>query len=266
MNKISFVLANYVARQVGFNMDGWGEGAQATMAYFQPTDTFGERFAEYLMDARALGFTAVDMWTDILGPASANKEKIDTALELLRKYNLDVCSYAGWFGDSQEEFASMCELAVAFGSPILAGSTSMLVKDRVFVVASLRKYGLRLGIENHPESVDEMLRKIDNGEDGVIGTTVDTGWYGTHGIDAAEAIERLAPHLFAVHLKDVREVGAHNTCRYGDGVVPLERCVRVLQRIGYTGPITVEHEPEHYDPTPEIEESLRMLKGWLGSN
>jgi sugar phosphate isomerase/epimerase len=40
----------------------------------------------------------------------------------------------------------------------------------------------------------------------------------------------------------------------------------VLQEIGYSGPITVEHEPEYYDPTREIAESLRMLKGWLGSD
>jgi sugar phosphate isomerase/epimerase len=45
--------------------------------------------------------------------------------------------------------------------------------------------------------------------------------------------------------------------------VPIERCVRVLQQLGYSGSITVEHEPEHYDPSEEIAANLRLLKGWL---
>ena len=158
----------------------------------------------------------------------------------------------------------MCELAVAFGSPVLGGNTSMLVKDRDFLVGTLKEYGLRLGIENHPETVEEMLEKIGDGAGGTLGTTIDTGWYGTQGIDAADAIERLAPHLFLVHLKDVREAGAHNTCRFGDGVVPVERCVHTLQAIGYGGSISVEHEPEHYNPLEEVGASLQMLKSWLG--
>jgi sugar phosphate isomerase/epimerase len=265
MSVISFMLANYVARPLGYDMHGWGEGAQATMAHFEPEATFGPRFEEYLVDVKSLGFDAIDMWTDILGPRSATPSKIETALSLLRKYNLQVCSYGGWFGGTPEEFASVCGLAAAFDSRLLAGSTSVLVKDRHFVVATLREHGLRLGIENHPETPSEMLEKIGDGAGGVLGTTVDTGWYGTQGVDAAEAIRQLAPHVLAVHLKDVRQVGAHNTCRFGDGVVPIERCVRVLQEQRYAGPITVEHEPEQYDPSPEIADSLRMLRGWLGA-
>ena len=265
MNGISFMLANYVARQIGYNMaGGWGQGSKATIAYFAPAETFASRFDEYLRDVRALGFDAVDMWSDILGPSFATPQHVQAAKELLREHRLDVLSYGGWFGATPEEFAATCELASTLGIPLLGGSTSMLQTDRAFVVRTLKEHGLRLGLENHPESTEEMLDKIGDGGDGTIGTTVDTGWYGTQGVDAAQAIERLAPHVFLVHLKDVREAGEHNTCRYGDGVVPIERCVRVLQQIGYSGSITVEHEPEHYDPTEEIAENLRMLKGWLG--
>ncbi len=265
MNRVSFMLANYCARPLGYNMTGgWAQGAQATVDYFQPEETFAERFEEYLLDVQALGFDAIDMWTDILGPRFATQQKVGMAQELLRKHSLDICSYGGWFGSTPEEFVSMCELAVAFGSPVLGGNTSMLLKDRDFVVGTLKEYGLRLGIENHPESVEEMLERIGDGGGGTLGTAIDTGWYGTQGVDAAQAIERLAPQLFLVHLKDVREVGAHNTCLYGDGVVPVERCVRTLQAIGYGGSISVEHEPEHYDPLEEVGANLRLLKDWLG--
>jgi hypothetical protein len=46
--------------------------------------------------------------------------------------------------------------------------------------------------------------------------------------------------------------------------VPIERCVRVLQELGYSGTISVEHEPDYSDPTEDCAANLRMLKGWLG--
>ncbi|HVG00545.1 MAG TPA: TIM barrel protein [Chloroflexia bacterium] len=265
MNRISFMIANYVARQMGYNLtEGWGQGEKAASDYFQPIDTFAARLDEWLLNVRSMGFDAIDMWIGVVHPDWATEEHVTQAQALFRKHGMAAYSYAGWIGSTPEYFTRICELAVALGIPVLGGATSMLAKDRNFVVDTLKRYGLRLGIENHPEkSVEELLAKVGDGGDGTVGVTVDTGWWGTQGVDAAEALEQLAPHLFLVHLKDVREVGAHNTCRYGNGVVPVERCVRVLQEVGYAGTISVEHEPDHYDPTVECVENLQMLKAWL---
>jgi L-ribulose-5-phosphate 3-epimerase len=259
MNRISFMLANYYARPAGYDVSDWGQGSRATIEYFKPVETFGERFDEYLRDVRALGFEAIDMWTDIIGVPTISEAHAAAAEEALRRHGLTVCSYGGWLGSNHEQFAALCEVAARFGVQILGGNTSMLEKDRGFVVDTLKKHGMKLGIENHPETVEQILEKIGDGGDGTIGTTVDTGWYGTQGVDAAEAIKRLAPHVFLVHLKDVREAGKHDTCRYGEGVVPIERCVRVLQDMGYIGSISVEHEPEHSDPSEDIKANLEML-------
>jgi sugar phosphate isomerase/epimerase len=264
MNQISFMTANYVARRTGWNMTGgWDQGDAASTAYFKPPATFGARLAEYLADVRALGFSAIDVWTGVLSAAWATPEHIAAAQEALRRHEMAVASLAGWMGGTREEFVAACAMARALGAPVLGGGTPLQTEDRPFVVATLKEYGLRLGIENHPETPAEMLAKIGDGGDGTIGTTVDTGWYGTHGIDAAEAIARLAPHIVLVHLKDVREVGAHNTCRFGAGVVPVERCVRALQAIGYTGSISIEHEPADFDPAADIAASRALLEGWL---
>jgi sugar phosphate isomerase/epimerase len=61
----------------------------------------------------------------------------------------------------------------------------------------------------------------------------------------------------------VRAAGGHDTCLFGEGVVPIEECVRTLQRRGYRGGYGVEHEPDHYDPTAECTTMLTMLRGWL---
>jgi L-ribulose-5-phosphate 3-epimerase len=79
------------------------------------------------------------------------------------------------------------------------------------------------------------------------------------------ALVELRNHLFHVHLKDVLAVGAHETCRFGKGIVPIARCVETLDRIGYTGAISVEHEPDHFDPTADVRASLRQLQRWMGN-
>lgn len=264
INTISFMSANYVARELGYTMTrGWGQGDKATNEHFRPIGTFRERFREILQDVRALGFDAMDLWTAHLNPIWATPEHIRTAKELLDEHNLTVPSLAGGFGSTREEFEATCRIAEALGGPVLGGSTAMLQKERAFVLETLKASGLKLGIENHPEKTPQELRdKIGDGE-GVIGATVDTGWFGTQGYDAAKALEELADALFHVHLKDVRAVGAHDTCRYGEGVVPIRECVRTLHRIGYEGAISVEHEPELFDPTEDIRASLAMLRVWL---
>jgi sugar phosphate isomerase/epimerase len=140
----------------------------------------------------------------------------------------------------------------------------VLKSDRSFVERTLEDANLVLGIENHPERTPaEMLEQIGPNFHPRIGTTLDTGWYGTQGFDAVEAIRQLRPHIVLVHLKDVRQAGEHRTCAYGDGIVPVRDCVSALTAIEYEGDITVEHEPDDYDPRSEIVASKRLLRQWL---
>jgi sugar phosphate isomerase/epimerase len=266
MNTISFMTANYVARQTGYHItEGWKQGDQTTQDYFRPVATFAGRFGDILAEIRAMGFTALDLWLAHLHPAWATSEHVDTARRLLRQHGLRVTSLAGWFGNTPEEFERACQLAVSVGTTILGGNTALLTSaERPFMVDRLKWYDLTLGLENHPEKTpQEVLDKIGDGGQGRIGSAIDTGWFATQGYDAAQATEALAPHLVLVHLKDVLAPGAHVTCRYGQGCAPLERCVQALKRIGYQGAISVEHEPEQADPTEDCRASYAMLREWL---
>lgn len=265
MNTISFMTANYVARQVGYNMtEGWGQGDTATNDYFKPIETYAERLDEYLRDIRAMGFDALDLWMPLLNYTWATDAHIETAVDLLKQHGLKVVSLAGWFGSMPEELEKSCEIAAALDTQILGGGTAVVIKDRPLVIDTLHKYGLKWGFENHPEKTpQEILNKIGDDGDGVIGVAADTGWFGTQAYDAPQALEELFPRLFHVHLKDVRAAGGHDTCRYGEGVVNIEGCVQTLKRLGYTGAITIEHEPDLFNPTEDVKASLAMLKGWL---
>jgi sugar phosphate isomerase/epimerase len=183
---------------------------------------------------------------------------------------LQVTSLAGWFGSTREELERSCQLAVGLGATILGGNTALVtsdVADRAFLVDRLRWYDLTLGIENHPEkSPDEVLAKIGDGAGGRIGTALDTGWFATQGYDAPTSIKDLAGHIVLLHLKDVLKAGMpHETCRYGQGVAKIAECVAEVKVLGYAGAITVEHEPEHADPTEDCIVSVGMLRGWLGA-
>jgi len=265
MNTISFMTANYVARQLDYNMTaGWGQGDRATQEFFRPIATFAERFDAMLAEIAGLGFTAIDLWTAHLYPTWATPEHIAAARDLLAKYRFPVVSLAGWFGSTPEELEATCRMAEALGCRVLGGSTSMLEKDRARTVATLKTYGLVLGLENHPEKTPaELAAKIGDAGEGTVGACVDTGWFGTQGYDAARALEELKDLLVHVHLKDVLAAGAHDTCGYGEGVVPIQACVATLRRIGYTGGISVEHEPEHANPNDAAVASRKLLEGWL---
>ena len=259
MTTISFMTANYVAREVGYAMHGWGHGDRATNEAFAPVDTYGEKLDELLGGIAALGFGAVDVWGAHLNPDWATDAHVDIAVETLRRHGLEVSSYATWVGTGNVERS--CELSLALGTSLIGAGFSGEVGQLAPV---LEKYGVRLGIENHPEQTpQEVLDKIAAGGE-QFGATVDTGWWGTQDYDAARAIEELGDRVLHVHLKDVRAVGEpHETCRWGEGVVPVEECMQTLRRLGYGGAIAVEHEPETFDPTDDVRAMREQLEGWL---
>ncbi len=276
MNTISFMSANYVAREVGYHLDeGWMQGDAATNAYFSPLETFGERFDTMLAGVSALGFGAIDLWTAHLNPAWATPEHFVIARDKLAKNGLTVSALAGAFGDTLEEFTRSCEVAKAVGAYAFGGGAGVLKTHPAETVALLKEYGLKLGLENHPEKTPaELLARIGDGGDGTIGAALDTGWFATQGFPPAEAITALAPHLVAIHLKDIKAPRAektgfmlidmgHETCMLGEGICDIPACVAALKAANYTGSIAVEHEPEEFNPDADCRESLTRLKSWL---
>ena len=265
MPTIAFALANYVARRLAYHMDqGWEQGERATSAYFQPLRSFSERLASYLSDVRALGFAAVDLWQPILDQSWVTAAHLAVAAEVIGEYDLQVVGFAGSLGASRDAFEHNCEICAALNIPLLVGATRLGTQDRGFVVDTLKQYGLKWAYENEFEKIPaEILTNAGDPGDGTIGICADTGWFGTHGYDAADALSQLAPRLLHVHLKDVRERGKHDTCRFGEGVVDLEPCVRVLREIGYDGALVIEHEADLFDPTDDVRASLALLQSWL---
>jgi sugar phosphate isomerase/epimerase len=276
MSTLSFISANYVARETGYHMtEGWMQGDEAANAYFQPLATFPDRFAALLEGIRALGFDGIDLWTAHLNFAWATAAHIRVAQQVVQSRGLKVCSFAGYFGGTADELHQAASLAKAMGCDLLSGGQGLLKDDRSRLVSVLRAEQVRLAVENHPEkSAAELLQRMGSGDEDVIGAAVDTGWFGTQGTEASQAIHELRGRIFHLHLKDVKARRAqptgfpmidqgHETCRFGEGIVPLEASVRTAVRDGFDGPISLEHEPEDRDPTEDLRESLKQVQAWL---
>ena len=257
-NRIAFITANYVARETGYAMHGWGHGDRTTNDAFRPLDTYRERFGALCRDVAALGFDTIDIWGAHLAPEWATDAHVDAAREELAEHGLTVASYQGYAPSPVLQRA--CEVAGGVGASVLSGFAPL---DDERLPGLLEQHKLRFGLENHPEpSPQAVLEKIDAYP--FADVCVDTGWFGTQGYDAARAIEELGDRVVHVHLKDVLHRGEpHETCRFGAGVVDVEACVRSLQRIGYTGTIAIEHEPETFDPSDEIRTMRKQLAEWL---
>jgi predicted dehydrogenase/sugar phosphate isomerase/epimerase len=275
MHTLSFMSANFVARQLQYRMPGgWGEGDTAAQRWFAPLETFEARFREMLAEVKALGFEAIDLWVAQLHPSWATPEHVALARAALAAEGLRVVSLAGGFGRTLPEFRAACRLATELDAPVLGGGTALLQEDRAGLVATLREFGLIFALENHPEKTpEELLAKLGAGDEDVIGVAVDTGWFGTAGYDAAEALRRLAPRLKHVHLKDVLPRRAeptgfpfidmgHETCALGDGIVPIEACLRVLAAADYAGALAIEHEPEEGAPHEAVKQSVERVRQW----
>jgi sugar phosphate isomerase/epimerase len=267
MTQISLNSSSFVGRQCGYGPQStWDACVDAVNAYYRPEDTFAARFEKMLLEVKQMGFDALDIWTaGQMNWAWTTEMQMAWARELLARHNLTVTSLGAAFGSTREEFVSACKLAAGVNTKLLSGTLPLLEKDRAFVVDSLHKYDLYLGWENHPEkSAQEVLDIVGDSAGGRIGTTIDTGWYGTQSGNVVREIKALRGHIFQVHLKDVLSEPSDQNVGWGDGIVPMQECVQTLQAIGYDGLYSVEIHSIDHDPTSELEAAGQLLRGWIG--
>ena len=89
---------------------------------------------------------------------------------------------------------------------------------------------------------------------------MDTGWFGTQGVNVPEAITALGGLVRHTHIKDVKRAGTHETCRIGDGVVNIPGVLAALRAIHYAGWYSWEDEPEDRNPMELAQWTLWYLR------
>lgn len=267
--RISFITADYVARESGYAMRpfDWGAADRATQDAFHGP-RFAEKFDELASLVRSAGFSAIDLWVAHLNPHKATDVMVDEARAILRRHGLELVAYTAGLGRpdmSRAEAERVYAVAKALGAPVLGVG---LHPSNMRLAYDLGKeYGIKYAIENHPERTPaEILARMGR-YDEWIGVAQDTGFWGQFGYDAVKATYELKDHLFHMHLKQVRRRGdGWETCSYEDGVVDIKGVAIALKELGYNGAVSVENEPHDRDPFDEVKRSGEQLRAWLGAS
>ncbi len=145
-------------------------------------------------------------------------------------------------------------------------------------VKEAEKYGIKLADENHIDfDSDEMLTLINNVNSPYFGINFDTGNFMRVLDDPVQGMEKLAKHVYATHIKDLKlQKGAavndwffFSSTPIGDGFVDNQKLAQILKDSGYKGFLAVEidflHPDYNNDEDQAVEQSVKALKNIAGN-
>ena len=158
----------------------------------------------------------------------------------------------------------------------------MLAKGVRAVCEYAETKGIRTMVENHgfvaqdSDRVERLFNAVNHKNFGVL---VDMGNFACVDEDSASAVSRLAPYAFHAHAKDfikipfdkitpatlgilTRGCNMLKGCTIGHGVIPVKQCIKILNRAGYAGDLSIEYEGAG-DCMQGIAEGLANLKTYV---
>ena len=199
-----------------------------------------------------IGLTNVE-----IGVPSA--ESVDALESELEAHGLTATSLLGRCDVQSEtvvsDFQTTLDTAAQLGVNIIFVSVHAGDVDRNVVYDRLRAIGenaapagIKVCLETHPDLAHngdialETMKAVNHPN---ICVNFDTGnvHYYNHNVTAVAEVEKVIPHVGAVHLKDTN--GGYRTWHFptlGDGVVDFKAVFQTLNAAGFYGPFTMELE------------------------
>jgi sugar phosphate isomerase/epimerase len=133
----------------------------------------------------------------------------------------------------------------------------------------VKEYDIRVAIHNHgPEdtlwhSPLDVLNAVKD-MDPRIGCCIDAGHTARTGTDVVEAIHKVGPRLFNLHMKDLTNFQSKESqVAVGNGIMPVRRMFEVLAANKYNGFVDLEYEIHPDDPMPGVIASFAYMRGVL---
>jgi sugar phosphate isomerase/epimerase len=152
------------------------------------------------------------------------------------------------------------------------------------ILDEFEKQGIRFGLEVHPTEIAFDIASAERALEAVnhhpaFGFNYDPSHFGYQGVDYVEFIYRFSDRIFHVHIKDARwseyssqagVFGGHiafgDRRRFWDFASPgrgdtnFEEIIRALNRIQYTGPLSVEWEDPGMDREHGAREACEFVR------
>src|ERR1700722_356306 len=170
--------------------------------------------------------------------------------------------------DEEADIRSKFESCKRAGiSVIVAGDPApgVLLRIEKFVKDS----DIRFAIHNHgPEdklwhSPLDVLKAVGN-MDPRMGCCIDVGHTVRAGTDVVEAIKKVGPRLFNMHMKDLTSFDSKESqVAVGDGKMPVRHIFETLIAMKYKGFVDLEYEVHADDPMPGVISSFAYMRGVL---
>ncbi|MFW5656409.1 MAG: sugar phosphate isomerase/epimerase family protein [Bacteroidota bacterium] len=152
------------------------------------------------------------------------------------------------------------------------------------ILDEYQKMGIKYALEAHPTeiafdiaSAERVLKELDNHS--AFGFNYDPSHFGYQGVDYVSFLYKFREKIFHVHMKDVgwsdtpTEAGVFGGhVSFGDprrfwdfrslgrGKIQFEEIIRALNRIGYTGPLSVEWEDSGMDREAGAKEAAEYVR------
>lgn len=135
-----------------------------------------------------------------------------------------------------------------------------------------KDYDIKMAVENHIDfTADEVLALLDNVGSPYLGVNFDTGNFLRLLDDPIKGMEKLAPRVYATHVKDLkpqRGVAADewyffSSTPVGEGLVDNLKLARLLKKADFAGFLAVEIDflhPDYPDEDEAVAQSVRELK------
>ena len=135
------------------------------------------------------------------------------------------------------------------------------------------EYDVKLAVENHIDyTSDECVELLEQVGSPYLGLNLDTGNFLRLLDDPVEGARKLAGHVYATHIKDLKPVKGVDAREWyffsstpvGDGLVDNWKLAQILHDAGYQGFLAVETDSLHPDYENQehaaVEQSIRELK------
>lgn len=256
----------------------------------------GISLREMLLQAHEMGYTGLEC--DLSRLSDRNKTK-----QLFESCGMQAASVYGFYDlphesreDSLRKMYGHLDTAAYFGADkamvlpglIFPGDNEDEAFSRICVCiedmcAAAEKYGITVMVEDFDhlcspccdtDGLERLVKCVPG-----LGIAFDTGNFAYVTEDAAQALERLMPHIVHVHLKDrSRDPSRRNAdgsnvkadlseqdmypCEAGCGYVGMEGIVKRLLGSGYSGDFSVEHFGA-VDQAQYMRVSAENVQRWL---
>ncbi len=223
--------------------------------------------ARLLASMKQLGLVNLNL-KDVHLPMGALDQVKAAAAELRAAgMNLTAVGSISFAKDDDADIRPKFDYARAVGAPVIVAAPSRAVLPRL--ERFVREYDIRLAIHNHGPEDREFPSPLDalaavEHMDPRMGCCVDVGHAMRAGTDPVEAIRRIGPRLFDVHMKDLAESHAKESqVAVGEGLMPVRSIFEALLATAYNGYVDLEYEIHEDDPMPGVIESVAYERGVL---